>query len=171
MCPGELKWEGAPCQLARGLEVGVALPLGLALQWLSHSPLAGYSLENGGNVGRLPWRAVRRVEAVAEGMLGESIVHVQEEKGFELVHPARGGSAGFRQCGSAQLCLLAFTKKDLMLSFQTGSSLSSSPWTCLLPSRHAAFGSSGIGSSRIQGGWYCWLDQTSWPVSDPNEES
>ena len=90
-------------------------------------PSAGYPLENGGNVGRPPWRAVRRVEAVVEGMLGDSIVHVQEEKGFELVHPTGGGPADFRQCSSAQLCLLAFTKKALMLSFQTGSSLSSSP--------------------------------------------
>lgn len=58
-----------------------------------------------------------------------------------------------------------------MLSLQKGCGLSSFPWIGLLPSRHRALDTSGMGSSGIQRGRFSWLDQTLWLVSDPDEES
>lgn len=76
-----------------GLQVGMVIPLGPAPWWASCGPWAGVLWEMVVISACSP-ASVGREKAVMEGMLGESIVHVQEEKGFAF-------GACFRQCRSA----------------------------------------------------------------------
>lgn len=134
-------------------------------------PMGWGPLGNGGNISLLPSEVLAGEKQSWRGWWVNPSFMCRRRKALHLLHSACGGSACFRQRSSAQLCLLTFAEKRLMLSLQEGSGLSSCPWTCLLPSRHSTFSTSDVWSSRIQGGQVCWLDQISWPVSDPGEES
>ena len=133
-------------------------------------PMGWGPLRNG-NISLLPSELSAGKKRSWRGRQVNPLFMCRRRKALHLVHSACRRSACFRQCRSAQPCLPTFTKKRLMLSLQKGGGLSSSPWTCLLPSRHSTFSTSVVWSSGIQGGQTCWLDRISWPVSDPGEES
>lgn len=133
------------CQAAPGLEVGTVRLFHLVPPHSGRVVAHGWGpLGNGGNISLLP-SELSSGKAVMEGMVGESIVHVQEEKGF-----AFGSLNMQRFCVCFQAAQLNtavsshFTKNASCFHCRKGSGLSCCPRTCLLPSRHSTFSTSDV---------------------------